>query len=163
MTYRNLMITMALGGLWHGARANFIIWGVYHGLLLSAHRFLSRWRGDTQPDGRIIGALKMVGMFHLTLFGWVLFRVESFVDLKRLVNALFEPWSYWDSSLIILLYGLPFIAPLVVVQAFQVATGRMDVFRGAPWPIRAAFVCLCLTAAIMLNQGGGKAFIYFQF
>ena len=73
-TLRNLLITMFLGGLWHGAGILFIVWGVYHGLLLILYRlvpidtYLVRWLG---PVGKL---LSIVLFFHLVCIGWIFFR-----------------------------------------------------------------------------------------
>ena len=76
-TRRNLLITMVLGGLWHGAAWTFVLWGVYHGLLLIAYRAADRVRSlHAWIRGR--GALARVTswavMFHLTCYGWLIFR-----------------------------------------------------------------------------------------
>src|SRR5207247_652723 len=64
-TYRNLMLTMLLGGLWHGASWNFVIWGGYHGALLSAERVYGMERR---------GPLHAVSTFALVMIDWVFFR-----------------------------------------------------------------------------------------
>lgn len=75
MTMRNLMITMFLGGLWHGAGFFFILWGLYHGFLLILYRlvpideYLARWFGR-----RLGKVLAIVLFFHLVCFGWIFFR-----------------------------------------------------------------------------------------
>src|SRR5262252_2108721 len=80
-TYVNLMITMVLGGLWHGAAWNFILWGAYQGLLLVGHRFvvtdLKLWKSSS----RISTLLSRVLMFHAVCYGWLLFRANSFEQI----------------------------------------------------------------------------------
>src|SRR5262249_36238201 len=74
---RNLMLTMLLGGLWHGARWTFVAWGLYHGLILCAYRLLRI--GDVAPRahfGRWL--VRVFVMFHLTCAGWLLFRADHF-------------------------------------------------------------------------------------
>src|SRR5262249_11689840 len=67
----NLMLTMLIGGLWHGANWTFVVWGTYHGLLLMSHHFLgSSW--DALPN-----VLKRSGMFFFAAIGWIFFRAES--------------------------------------------------------------------------------------
>ena len=82
-TYVNLMITMLLGGLWHGARWNFVLWGAYHGILLVFTHALNDIR--RQNEGKIWIGLRIAFTFLLTLFGWLLFRVA---DLGQLVDIL---------------------------------------------------------------------------
>ncbi len=88
-TFRNLMITMFLAGLWHGAGIFFIVWGIYHGLLLILYRFfpidvvLQRWLGRF---GRV---LAMVLFFHLVCIGWIFFRASpgDFVPIVKSILA----------------------------------------------------------------------------
>ena len=73
LTYRNLLLTMLIGGLWHGAAWTFVIWGAYHGALLALYRrFASVWDAFPQWTQRI-------AMFLLVIFGWTLFRAETSV------------------------------------------------------------------------------------
>ena len=71
-TYRNLMITMLLGGLWHGASWTFVVWGAYHGVLLCGYRvFDKQWNSLPKPARQIV-------MFLLVVIGWVFFRATTF-------------------------------------------------------------------------------------
>ncbi len=90
-TYRNLMLTMVLGGLWHGAAWNFIIWGFYHGLALSVHRALVRVNGPERmrESGIIINGLKMICTIVIVGYGWLLFRAPSFDTIYKLSSTLF--------------------------------------------------------------------------
>jgi alginate O-acetyltransferase complex protein AlgI len=83
-TYRNLMLTMLLGGLWHGAAWTFVAWGAYHGALLCAYKAAGgAW--DRLPQ-----ATRQLGMFVLAVLGWVLFRATSFGMAARLFATMFS-------------------------------------------------------------------------
>jgi alginate O-acetyltransferase complex protein AlgI len=83
-TYRNLMITMLLGGLWHGASWTFVVWGAYHGLLLSAYRAWSdAW-------DRLPVLARRGGMFVLVVVGWVFFRSTDFPMAMTLLSKMFS-------------------------------------------------------------------------
>lgn len=84
-TCRNLMITMLLGGLWHGANWTFLLWGAYHGLLLILYRFLGR-QWDALPK-----IARQLGMFLLVIVGWVLFRAESLAIAGHMLHGMFVP------------------------------------------------------------------------
>ena len=71
LTYRNLMLTMVLGGLWHGAAWNFVFWGVFHGFILCIYKLISIKNFIKSKIFRVLI------MFHLTCISWVLFRCES--------------------------------------------------------------------------------------
>lgn len=163
-TYRNLMITMILGGLWHGARFNFLLWGCYHGILLILHRWARR-PGPEQKTGesRLLAGLKMIGMFHLTLIGWLLFRVESLSQLRRLIDGLIYRWDFWDSGKAILKYAAPFLVPFVLIQLWQWQSRDLNVINKVLWPLRALLFGVCLAVVLLLNQSAGTPFIYFQF
>lgn len=90
MTLRNLMITMFLGGLWHGAGAFFIVWGLYHGLLLVLYRLVPIDAFLISRLGRFGKALSIILFFHLVCFGWIFFRAtpEQFGPIMTSIAAL---------------------------------------------------------------------------
>lgn len=155
---------MVLGGLWHGAGYNFLLWGLYHGMLLILERV---WR-EAFPQralraGRWKVALQILGTFHLILFGWLLFRVESVAHLGRLLHSLLHRWDYWQSAGEIALYMAPVVLPLVLYELWQVLSGKLEVVPSAWLPVRAAFLGFTLAAVLLLNRSGNLPFIYFQF
>src|SRR6202020_582541 len=78
-TYRNLMLTMVLGGLWHGAAWTFVIWGAFHGtLLVVEHALGGRLRAP--------GWLRWLVTFHLVVLGWIVFRAQSIGDVWTLLK-----------------------------------------------------------------------------
>jgi D-alanyl-lipoteichoic acid acyltransferase DltB (MBOAT superfamily) len=88
-TYRNLMITMVLGGLWHGASWNFVLWGALHGVALAVTRIWQRWSGENSPEdgktGRTEGLASGLALcvstlltFHFVCFAWIFFRAPTF-------------------------------------------------------------------------------------
>ena len=91
-TYRNLMLTMLLGGLWHGAAWTFVVWGIYHGLLLVGHRLASPWLERIQPidpvDRACWKGLRIVVTFHLVCLGWLFFRAESMEQAAGMLSAI---------------------------------------------------------------------------
>ena len=92
-TYVNLMITMILGGLWHGAAARFLLWGGLHGAALALHKsWLSRMPGaqiygSCMPRRHRIGGMLLT--FHLVCFGWLIFRAESMPQIGALLHQIF--------------------------------------------------------------------------
>ena len=87
-TYANLLITMGLGGLWHGASWNFVIWGLYHGALLALHRAWRGWRGAPGASSRTCHAAAVAGTFLLVTIGWVPFRAPDFATTWAVLNDL---------------------------------------------------------------------------
>ncbi len=93
MTYRNLFVTMLLGGLWHGAAWTFIIWGAYHGLLLCIHKIIEPVLARVPSPknifaGKIWKWLRIIFFFHLVCAGWLLFKANSFSQIGSMLTAL---------------------------------------------------------------------------
>ena len=87
-TVRNIMLTMLIGGLWHGANWTFVAWGGYHGIFLSIERVCRNRFGSFRPTGLIRVAATLL-TFLLVLFGWVLFRAGSFSDAWLVLGRMF--------------------------------------------------------------------------
>jgi alginate O-acetyltransferase complex protein AlgI len=90
LTMRNLMITMLLGGLWHGAGIFFIIWGLFHGLLLVFYRFAPIDQFLTRRFGSFGTLLAMIIFFHLVCVGWIFFRAtpDQFWPIVKSIFAI---------------------------------------------------------------------------
>jgi alginate O-acetyltransferase complex protein AlgI len=161
-TYRNLIITMLLGGLWHGAGWNFILWGLYHGTLLAAHRAVRTWRGPTEGEERF-KAIKIVFTFLCVCVGWVLFRAESLNDvgviLHRMV-VLTEGQSLGYAEVAIA------VAAWMAVTFGHVVTSHVRInwmVQRLPAPILATGMAAVFLVVQLLMPHKGGAFIYFQF
>jgi D-alanyl-lipoteichoic acid acyltransferase DltB (MBOAT superfamily) len=77
-TYMNILVTMGLGGLWHGANATFLLWGLMHGGALVGERILGKTGHKSQKRGRLSKTVSWVVTFHLICVCWVFFRAPSF-------------------------------------------------------------------------------------
>jgi D-alanyl-lipoteichoic acid acyltransferase DltB (MBOAT superfamily) len=107
-TYRNLMLTMLLGGLWHGAGWTFVLWGIYQGVLLIVHRFFQPYMKKIfQAKNSFLESFglwtRIVIMFMFANFGWLIFRAQSVEQIKNMFHSLFFNFS---------LTGLPEIEKL---------------------------------------------------
>jgi len=92
-TYRNLLITMLLGGLWHGANWTFVVWGAYHGLLLA----LERWFGGERALARVPQAVRRAAVLLLVMVGWVFFRAKDLDTAFAVLGSMFT-WQGVGSS-----------------------------------------------------------------
>ena len=158
MTYRNVMITMLLGGLWHGAAWTFVAWGAIQGTGLCVERAL-HWQ-PTSKAGRWFGRILT---FQIVCFAWIFFRSDSFARAGQVIERLFTAW------------GQP--SPLVttsVVLAIVVGIGGQYVRPGLLGGLLAGFQRLpvvaqaaCLGASLLvintLGPEGVAPFIYFRF
>jgi alginate O-acetyltransferase complex protein AlgI len=163
-TLINLMLTMLLGGLWHGAHPRFLLWGLFHGLLLIAWRpFRRREHPIAQSDPWWSRWAKRLVFFHLICFGWVIFRcenIEQIIQFPWLIVTDFA-WSRWSEQTMILLLLLA--GPVVLLDWPYLHTQDdsyiLKWLRGHRWAI-------CLTMIVLLYVFGsrtGEQFIYFQF
>jgi alginate O-acetyltransferase complex protein AlgI len=159
-TYRNLTITMVLGGLWHGAAWNFILWGLYHGALLAAHRaFGARFgpaKGPLQP-------VKIAFTFLCVCIGWVLFRAESLnhigIILRRMV--IFTEGQNLSGDLIPVAFAAWLAVAFGHLLGSSVPINRLVYRLPAPALATAMAVLFLFVQVLMPHRGG--AFIYFQF
>jgi alginate O-acetyltransferase complex protein AlgI len=167
-TTRNLMITMVLGGLWHGAAWTFVLWGAYQGIALVIGRSLTGWaerRGIAIPEGlnwpRVLLALLM---FHVTCYGWLIFRAQSarqVADLTRRAAIDLVPSASTLPSLVAPLAMI--VGPLLAVHVYQAQHGSESAPLSLAPPIRYALYGAVLYLVLLFGSFEGAQFIYFQF
>jgi D-alanyl-lipoteichoic acid acyltransferase DltB (MBOAT superfamily) len=167
-TYRNLLVTMLLGGLWHGAAWHFVMWGVLHGSFLVIRRAIR----DRRPQGfvwfqgelstRFLLAVKIVSTFHLVCLAWVFFRADSISAAFAYLAALATRGGGLDSGLV----------PVAVV--YPLVTVVLDALcwvRNAELPVRASWdpwrrgLAYAAMIALLIAVGSShvRPFVYFQF
>jgi D-alanyl-lipoteichoic acid acyltransferase DltB (MBOAT superfamily) len=162
-TLRNLAITMFLGGLWHGAGFGFIVWGLYHGLLLVLYRL---WPVDEwlqRRSGKAGVALAIVLMFNLASFGWIFFRATP-GELWPLLSSLMTLPSIAQEGVLLwglALFGLPVVMTELV--AFRYNVEFVDLLERLAWPIRAALYVILFYLCVFFAARSQNEFIYFQF
>jgi alginate O-acetyltransferase complex protein AlgI len=163
-TCRNLMLTMLLGGLWHGAAWNFVLWGFYHGTVLSLHRVLTARFGPAH-DGPVAATLKIAGFGLVTLYGWLLFRATSLEQVVGFTAALFTGRGGLTISA-----GLPSLSALLgilVLIAVELIDYRRESNRGVYRQIPRFAIGLAIALMsylIFMGMSNEPAqFIYFQF
>ena len=160
----NLLTTMLLGGLWHGAAWRFVVWGGLHGLYLSVERSLrERWGGVRWASTRYGRGLLMLLTYTLVCVAWVFFRAQDFGSAFALVKAMFGGGPNE------LALGKQSAATVVAVTAFLLAghwllrdTTLEDAVAKTPWWVRALALGGILIS-LLLTPGDDRAFIYFQF
>jgi D-alanyl-lipoteichoic acid acyltransferase DltB (MBOAT superfamily) len=163
-TYRNLMLTMLIGGLWHGAAWTFVVWGGLHGAALAGERWWRERHGA--PARRATGWplwRARILTFHFVCLAWIFFRSDSFASAWDMIEGLFTQW------------GRP--SPLVtsgVLLALAVGIGSqylparfprilMARFSRLPVLAQATVLALALMLTSVLGPEGVAPFIYFQF
>ena len=152
-TYRNILITMLLGGLWHGASWTFVAWGAYHGLLLIGYR-AARPGWDALPV-----ALRRSATFGLVVVGWVLFRATSFDMALDLLGSMFVPTAGAAVA------GTIGLLMAVAVAAVAAHSSRNTFELSHRWSPATGLSLAALFAAclLVLYAGRDTPFLYFQF
>jgi alginate O-acetyltransferase complex protein AlgI len=154
-TYRNLMLTMLIGGLWHGANWTFVIWGAYHGLLLAAYRrYGSVW-------DRLPALVRRAGMFALVTLGWIVFRAPSMGSAVRMMGRLVVPTAGFVPD------GLALFGLVLAIAALWGLAGPNAFDLDATWQPRRRYafaLAAGLGAAVaIIASTGSSPFLYFQF
>jgi D-alanyl-lipoteichoic acid acyltransferase DltB (MBOAT superfamily) len=186
-TYRNLMITMVLGGLWHGASWNFVIWGFLHGLGLAVTRIVQRYRsrrastsspkgGDYRTKAPVddeatkapvpvfswARLIAVIATFHYVCFAWIFFRAPTFARASLVLRQLTTLTTFHPNlpRLVLLALGVGLIAHFTPRTVYERARTR---FTRLPAPVQGV---LLFGVAIVLHEISSTAavpFVYFQF
>jgi D-alanyl-lipoteichoic acid acyltransferase DltB (MBOAT superfamily) len=155
LTYRNLMLTMVLGGLWHGAEWTFVLWGAFQGAgLVVEHMIQGRFRFP--------GWLRWLVTFNLIVVGWILFRSTSLRDFGVLMSRLTVPsaptlWSATAVGAIVLVVAMQLLPPGWIERLQVSIESRRPLALGVTLA-----VVIALVAATVPSQGV-PPFIYFRF
>lgn len=175
LTYRNLLVTMLLGGLWHGAAWTFIAWGAFHGVILAIYRMAGIDKALVSAKGAgalVANVAAWAVMSILTLVGWTFFRAETIADAFSALSRMFDP------AALATLVATPeaatafaLTAPLIIANIanrfFPAAlAGWAAEARNAgafPFMLRANAALLLLCAVVFLSAEGQQQFIYFDF
>lgn len=163
--YRNLLLTMLLGGLWHGANWTFVAWGAYHGVILCLFRAFGI--RDPKPDGSWSGRawylVRLGLMFHLTCFGWLLFRAEDFPTVLRMTAAVVTDFAPSARQLTPLLMCLFYAGPILALEAWLAGEQRIQRLTEHHWMLRGAVYAYFVVMMLVFQAETASEFIYFQF
>jgi D-alanyl-lipoteichoic acid acyltransferase DltB (MBOAT superfamily) len=163
-TYRNLMLTMLIGGLWHGAGWTFVAWGAIHGTALVAERWWRERPGFVErPPTRWRRAWHRFATFQIVCFAWIFFRSDSFADAWDLIVQLLTAWG--EPSSLVTFGVVAAIAAGIGSQYLprRIPLGIMAWFSRLPVPAQAAVLGLALLVTHAMGPEGVAPFIYFQF
>jgi alginate O-acetyltransferase complex protein AlgI len=171
-TYVNLLITMVLGGLWHGANWTFIVWGAWHGAILAIERFLGIGTAKNETAGIKVYArqiFRLAFTFLLVIIGWIMFRAESvgqafsyyekmFLTADFAISDAFA-WQITGLSMTALIIGLAwvFIAPLIEYKT------AISFKKTRNIAVHSAIIILFVISVIKLGAENYSPFLYFQF
>ncbi|RPJ56933.1 MAG: MBOAT family protein [Acidobacteria bacterium] len=160
-TYRNLMLTMLLGGLWHGAAWAFVIWGALHGLYLVLFRLVPRIFAISEKNGFWTRAFGVVLTFHMVLLTWVFFRAAGLRSAIDYLQLMFSFRGMEDLLSAAVMIAAPWLLVLLI-DVPQHFAGEHTALVRLP-RIATAGVAAALVFLILLGFGTNAPFIYFQF
>jgi len=164
LTYRNLMLTMLLGGLWHGAAWTFVIWGGLHGSAMVWERWRRERRGPVERvETRWTTWRARIVTFHFVCFAWIFFRADSFTAAWDLIAGLFTRWG--EASPLVTSGVLLAIAVGIGSQYLPTRIPRLVMARFSRLPVlgQATVLALALMLTSAMGPEGVAPFIYFQF
>ena len=162
-TYGNLVITMAIGGLWHGAGWTFLAWGLIHGLGLAAVRWLQVMRGNVKPsENRVLRVIRAVVTFHFVAFAWILFRasnLETARDVLSQIGSMTVSFANVSPgfAMVLAIAGVTHFAPK---NWYELSRG---VFVKSPALVQAGAMALLVLAIQYVAATGAAPFIYTRF
>jgi D-alanyl-lipoteichoic acid acyltransferase DltB (MBOAT superfamily) len=169
-TYLNLMLTMLIGGLWHGASWLFVIWGGLHGVYLVAERGLKELKIARSPIWQHPAAQAFLGLvtFGFVCIAWVFFRAGTLAHAFRILAAMIglnsfsfasEIWVSNADLLVVLITTIFFLA----FHWFMKDRSLEEVSARLPWWTRSVAIALLMAIIVLSFSGEDRAFIYFQF
>lgn len=166
-TYINLMITMLIGGLWHGANWKFIFWGGLHGIGLAVHKLwttLTKGIFKPNPVGKVVGWFLTL---HFVMFLWIFFRAQSFDSALLMLNQIVSTfdWAYlapfWETrSLFLILLLFAIATHTIPASKFNKVE---DLYVRTPFAFKAAAFIVLIQIILQVRSESVQPFIYFQF
>ena len=161
-TYRNLFLTMFLGGLWHGAAWNFVIWGTLHGAALGVERMMVQLWGRFYSPNLLFRLIQMTLVFHFVCLTWIFFRAQNLDLALELLGALMNQSTTIERL-------TPFTLALILIGLLgQFVPARWhtwaeNTLARLPVVIQGGILALALLLLGSLAPEGVAPFIYFQF
>jgi len=161
--YVNLVITMAIGGLWHGANWTFLIWGLLHGFGLASFRGWQAVRGKQKPSTQWWATgFRILLTFHFVLFAWIFFRAASVNTAGLILKQIGTfPYAFDNTSRpFLMILAIAALAHFIPKSWYE---GSLRGFTRAPAVLQAAALCLLLIAIQYVGATGAAPFIYTKF
>ena len=166
-TYRNLMLTMLLGGLWHGAAWTFVWWGAFHGAILIAYRMASGRGGSAVATGPVTltagNVAKIFLMFHLVCISWLLFRADSMHQAGAMLAQLFvnhqaSPFGGFAFAMMAFL-----VLPMFLYEYWLERRGDQLALLHTRVAVQTPALAYFLMMLMVFPPMQAQTFIYFQF
>ena len=164
-TYINLLITMLLGGLWHGAALRFIVWGALHGAMLAIEKFVKSFVAI--PQNKLTKIIGILLTFHFVCFTWLFFRAADMQTVGAMLTQIFTAFHPEIISDYIL--GYPLVSLLMLTGFVLHFTSRKteqkveNLVIRSPFILKLVYLSLIIFLVIQIKSSEIQPFIYFQF
>ena len=170
-TYLNLLLTMLLGGLWHGAAVRFVLWGALHGVALAVHKMWLSVVPNSKVNGRdmhpVMRLLGILFTFHVVCLGWLLFRAESMQEVHLMLYQIVHNFNLAIIPQVVVGYGVIF-AMIAAGYVMHFMPERVDMKlsqkvgeAGFWWQV--AMLVVVAWCVMQVKSSDIQPFIYFQF
>jgi D-alanyl-lipoteichoic acid acyltransferase DltB (MBOAT superfamily) len=170
----NILITMLLGGLWHGAHLRFIIWGGIHGIALVIHKQWTRLMKYINPNhkklhtrSRLGSFLSIFFTFHVVTFAWIFFRAQNMHKAKQMISQIFTKFNFDLIPQIIASYQEIFFIILMGFILHWLPDNFKEKYRGwfikTPLVVKIIIVILVVFIIYQVKEAAIQPFIYFKF
>lgn len=167
----NLAVTFLLGGLWHGASWNFVMWGAYHALLLVGFHAIDRFsppviRPVAESGLKMLDLVKVIGFFQLTCIGWLIFRVRDMGMLAQMGRAfLFVSSGQFLTGFVLeaMIKSAVVILPLLCFEIYQAHKRDLEPWLKWSSSSRIGFNLFLLYVILLFGAPDTREFVYFQF
>jgi alginate O-acetyltransferase complex protein AlgI len=161
-TYRNLLLTMVLGGLWHGASWTFVVWGFLHGIGLAAERLWNRGKDVSAPAGPVSLWIRRIIFFHVVCLAWVFFRAPSISEALRFLSGV-AAWTWRPELGTALMFLALFSIPMMAIDLLMERSGEEYWLERRAVPLQLAWAASLVLLTVLFSGNDVNAFIYFQF
>jgi D-alanyl-lipoteichoic acid acyltransferase DltB (MBOAT superfamily) len=164
-TYINLLITMLLGGLWHGAALRFIIWGALHGVMLAIEKFMKSI--ITIPQNKITKIIGILLTFHFVCFTWIFFRADDMQTVGAVLTQIFT--AFHPEIIRDYIVGYPLVSLLMLTGFVLHFTSHKteqkveNLVIRSPFILKLLYLSLIIFIVIQIKSSEIQPFIYFQF
>jgi len=173
-TYMNIMITMLLGGLWHGANMRFVIWGGLHGLGLVIHKLwmktnlsLSKYYQMNSSKNILYRFISIFTTFHLVTFAWIFFRAQNMKDAKTMIRQIITNFQAELVPVMVTSYYKIFAIIFLGLFLHWLPSSFKESYRGwfikAPVVIKIMITLIVIFIIFQVKSAEIQPFIYFQF
>jgi len=165
LTGRNLIITMVLGGLWHGAGWTFIAWGFFHGLILIIYKIVREWltsRFVINDKLHLLKLFRIFILFHLICISWVFFRADTIGQVWVLFNQIFFNLSFSNHTVGMMSIIIFYITPMLIYEIWNEGQSHTSFNERSTFSLL-LFFNYCFFMILVFPAPSHQEFIYFQF